>query len=359
MKKALSVLLCFLLLLPAGCGRKSLYTKYSYEFLNTFDTVVQVMGYTRTKEEFDGWAKKAEARFVELNALFDQYTNYEGVNNIKTINDNAGKEPVAVDSAIIELLQFCKDWQAKTPESVNVAMGAALLLWHDYRTKGIDDPEQAELPPMDELRGAAAHSDIGKVVVDAGKGTVFLEDPELRLDVGSIAKGYATEVVARELIAAGWKSFIINSGGNVRAVGGPLDGERTKWGVGLTDPDDPGEIAGTGSLLDTAYVAGLSVTTAGDYQRYYTVDGTRYHHIIDPKTLMPATQFRSVSVVTESSAVSDFIDTVLFILPYDKGLAYIQGLGNVEAMWVLPDGSVKATDGMKGMLKNLGGATAK
>ncbi len=352
-------MLCSIMLLAAGCSGSSGYQKYSTEFLDTFDTVIQVMGYSKSQAEFDNWAEKAQARFVELNKLYDMYHDYDGVNNIKTINDNAGKQPVKVSSDIIQMLLFCKQWQAKTPEAINIALGAMVGIWHDYRQAGLDNPGQAALPPIDKLEDAASHSNIDDVIIDEAAGTVYLRDPEMRLDVGSVAKGYATELVAKELNSLGWQSFVINSGGNVRAIGAKLDGKNSKWGVGITDPGNPGDAVTAAKLLDTAYVAGLSVTTAGDYQRYYTVDGKRYHHIIDPETLMPANHFKAVSVVTESSAVADFVDTVLFILPYEDGLAYIQSIGGIEAMWVLPDGTIRATDGMKAMLKNLGGATAQ
>jgi thiamine biosynthesis lipoprotein len=101
MKKAIPILLCICMLAGTASGCKPAYQKYSYEFLNTFDTVIQIMGYCKSQSEFDGWAKKAEARFVELNRLFDMYNDYEGVNNIKTINDNAGKQPVAVAPEIV------------------------------------------------------------------------------------------------------------------------------------------------------------------------------------------------------------------------------------------------------------------
>ncbi len=350
--------LCLVMLFAAGCAGSG-YQKYSTEFLDTFDTVVQVMGYCKNQAEFDSWAEKTQARFVELNKLYDMYHDYDGVNNIKTINDNAGKQPVKVNSNIIRMLQFCKQWQAKSPDAINIALGSMLKIWHDYRQAGLDNPDQAALPPADKLQKAAAHSNIDDVIIDEAAGTVYLRDPEMLLDVGSVAKGYATELVAMELKSLGWQSFVINSGGNVRTIGAKLDGKNSKWGVGITDPENPGDAVTAAKLLDTAFVAGLSVTTAGDYQRYYIVDGKRYHHIIDPKTLMPANQFKSVSVVAQSSAVADFVDTVLFILPYEDGLAYIQGIGGIEAMWVLPDGTIKATDGMKAMLKNLGGASAQ
>lgn len=360
MKKTLIALLLILLfILSSGCGgQKSEYQKYSYEFLNTFDTVIQIMGYAKSQNEFDGWAKKAEARFVALNELYDMYNDYPGISNVKTINDNAGKQPVAVAPEIIKLVQFSKSWHDKSSGVVNIAMGAPLALWHDYRTAGLDNPAAAALPPMDKLKEAAKHADITKVIVDEAKGTVYLQDPEMMLDVGAVAKGYATEVVAQELREQGWTSFIINSGGNVRTVGKPLDGVRQKWGIGITDPNHPGTATGDAEMLDTAFVADKSVVTSGDYQRFYTVDGKTYSHIIDPATLMPATNFRAVSVATQDSGIADYLSTTLFILPYEQGAAFVKSLGNVEALWVFPDGTMRATEGMKAMLKTMGGASA-
>lgn len=360
MKKTfISLLLLVTLLASSGCGgQKSTYQKYSYEFLNTFDTVIQIMGYAKSQEEFDQWAKKAEARFVELNELYDMYNDYEGVNNIKTVNDSAGKQPVAVASEIISLIQFSKDWHAKSPGMVNIAMGAPLSLWHDYRNAGLEHPDTATLPPMDKLKDAVKHTDINKVLVDEAKGTVYLEDPLMLLDVGATAKGYATELVARELAAQGWGSFIINGGGNVRTIGKPLDGVREKWGIGITDPNNPGTLTTGAQMIDTAFVADVSVVTSGDYQRFYTVEGKAYSHIIDPGTLMPANQFRSVTVVTQDSGLADYLSTTLFILPYDQGAAFIRSLGIAEALWIFPDGTTRATEGMKALLKNMGGASA-
>jgi len=342
----------------SGCGAKSAYQKYSYEFFS-FDTVIQIMGYNKSEEEFNTWAKKAETRFNALNQLYDMYKDYTGVNNIKTINDNAGKKAVKVAPEIVNLIQFSKEWYQKTPGLINIALGAVLSVWHNYREAGIADPANAQLPPMAELQAAKEHTDINKVIMDKQNGTVYLDDSKMSIDVGSVAKGYATELVAQELKAQGWQSFIINSGGNVRAVGKPLDGVRSKWGVGITDPNNPGSDTTSGAILDTTFVADQSVTTAGDYQRYYTVNGKRYHHIIDPQTLMPGTNFRSVTVVTQDSGVADFLDTLLFLMPYDKGLEYVKTLSGVEALWILPDGTMKATDGMKALLKGMGGATSK
>jgi thiamine biosynthesis lipoprotein len=237
----------------------------------------------------------------------------------------------------------------------DIAMGAVLSIWHTYRQNGQDEPAAAALPPMADLREAAKHADIEKVVVDRAAGTIFLADPEMSLDVGAIAKGYATELVVHEVQAMGFASGIISSGGNVRTFGQPLDGVRNKWGIGIQDPAES-PLVPDGGVLDTVYVKDMSVVTSGDYQRFYTVDGTQYNHIIDPATLMPAVNFHAVTILCEDSGVADFLSTTLFILSYEDGLALIESLG-YDALWVMQDLSLRETPGFKAVMKNLGKAS--
>lgn len=327
------------------------YTKYSLEFLGTFDSVIQIIGYAKSEQDFKKLTDYAKERMIELNKLYDIYNSYEGLKNVKTINDQAGIAPVAVKKEIIDLISFSKLWYEKTGGEINIALGPVLEIWHDYREKGLEDPETAELPPMTLLKEASRYCDINQVEVDEKNSTVFLTDKHMSLDVGSIAKGYATELVAKELKEKGFDSFVISSGGNVRAVGKPLAGDRTKWAIGIQDPfsEESNELA------DTVYIESGSVVTSGDYQRYYVVNDKRYHHVIDKDTLMPADNFRSVTIVTEDSGIADFIDTVVFILPFEDGKKLIESLG-VDALWIMKDGTMKATENMLKHLKNLGGA---
>jgi len=355
-KIAAILLITTMTALCAGCT-ESAYNKYSFEFFGTFDTVVQVMGYAKTEGEFQKYADQAYARFNELNKLFDIYNDYEGIANIKTINDNAGKEPVEVSQEIINLILFAKQQYAATSDNVNIAMGPVLEIWHEYRESGMKDINHAQLPPMEDLKKAAQYTDIDKVIVDDEKNTVFLEDENMRLDVGAIAKGFATEIVADELESAGLVSALISSGGNVRAIGEPLD-DRLRWGVGIQDPfkaiDGSQDV-----LLDIVFVTDMSVVSSGDYQRYYTVGGERIHHLIDPDTLMPASYFSAVTVMTEDSGWADFLSTAVFLMPYDEGRPFIESLDGVEALWVFPDGSIEATENMKSVMKILGGASSR
>lgn len=207
-------------------------------FFDTFDTITRVVAYTRTKEEFDSYMEIIHNRFIELHKLYDKYNDYEGINNIKTINDNAGIKPVKVDKEIIDMILFSKKWYAKGVKETNIALGPVLKIWSEYRDMAEADPEDAKLPPMELLKEASRYTDIEKVIVDEENSTVYLEDPNMRLDVGAVAKGYATEIVANELEAKGLKSALISAGGNIRAIGKPLDNIRERWGgVGIQNPD--------------------------------------------------------------------------------------------------------------------------
>jgi thiamine biosynthesis lipoprotein len=218
-------------------------------------------------------------------------------------------------------------------------MGSVLSIWHDYRSEGISEPWNAKLPPMEKLEKAAEHTDISALIIDRENSTVTITDPEMKLDVGAIAKGYAVEMIARGLEEKGVSGYVLNVGGNVRAVGAKGDGE--PWKVGVENPVEDEE----NPYLVYLYLTEQSVVTSGSYQRYYVVDGKRYHHIIDPETLMPSEGFLSVSILCESSAMGDALSTALFCLDFESGYALIESIEEAEAMWVLPDGSVRKSAG--------------
>lgn len=357
-KKLLALVLSLLLFLIAGCSTaapKSEYTKYSAQFFGTFDTVVLIRGYCKTEEEFTAHAKRIQDRMTELHQLYDIYYEYSGINNLKTVNDNAGVQPVVVSEEILDLVEFSLEWYEKTNGQVNIALGPVLSIWHDYMARYSSDPTDAAIPPMEELQAATALCDISNVIVDREAKTVYLAEKGMRLDVGAIAKGYAAELVARENYEQGFGSFLISAGGNVVAGDAPLDGERSSWGIGIQDPFTADALGG-GNTLDAAYVANECVVTSGDYQRFYMVGEERIHHIIDPDTLMPASYYRGVTVVTEDSGVADAASTALFTLPYEESYALAETMG-WKALWVFADGTITCNEALKPQLRDRGGAT--
>ena len=332
-----AVLMCLLL---GGCaGAKQEKKQYTATFLTLFDTVTTVVGRADSEAQFKEKAQKVHDALLEYHHLFDIYNDYEGIHNLKTVNDAAGFGPVQVDSRIIWLLSECKKVFGTTGGKVNVAMGSVLKLWHDARSDGINDPVNAKLPDRSALESAAEHTDLDAVVIDDAASTVFITDPRLRLDVGAIAKGWAVQQVAEKMPAG----LLISVGGNVCATG-PKDESGTPWVVGVQDP------AGGDSYLHTLYVTKGSVVTSGDYQRTYMVDGKLYHHIIDPETLYPSEYWRSVTVVCDHSGWADALSTALFLLPLEEGQELLAQF-DAKAMWVNADGEIFYSPGFQEMIR--------
>lgn len=304
-------------------------------FLDLFDTVTTISGMSSSEENFRQHVGQIHDVLLRYHQLFDIYNDYPGLNNLKTVNDHAGIEPVQVDGEIIRLLLDCRRYDELTGHTVNVAMGSVLALWHEARAAGLDDPAHAALPEEEALKNAAAHTDWAAVEIDEEAGTVYLADPALRLDVGAVAKGWAAQRAA-EATPAG---FLISVGGNVCATG-PKDESGAPWVVGITDPD------GGSDYLHTLYNRDSAIVTSGDYQRYYVVDGETYHHIIDPETLYPARRYRSVTVICSDSGLADALSTALFILPQTEGEA-LAGRCGAEAMWVDAEGNRFYTPGFQ------------
>lgn len=315
-------------------------SRYEASFFDVFDTYSRVIVYATSKEQADAWLGLAHEQLVLYHKLYDIYHEYADVVSLCELNRLAPLSPVSVDKRTMDLLLFSKEMHHLTGGRTNIAMGSVLSLWHDAREFGLDHPENAALPYSVALRDAALHMDMNDLVLDAQNGTVFFSDPGLRLDVGAVAKGYATERVARTLIENGVTSALLSIGGNVRSIG--LRGDGSAYRTAIQNPD----LASQQQALLVLELRDQSLVTSGSYQRFYTVDGKPYHHIIDPDTLMPADYLLSVSVVTEDGGLADALSTALFTLPVQKGQALLQTLAGVEAVWVLPDGSVVKSGGL-------------
>lgn len=338
MKRFFCVLLICLLLCGCTVERKAETKFYEASFLDLFDTVTVIKGPADHKDTFQSVSRSIHDELLFYHQLFDIYNDYEGLNNLKTVNDNAGIEAVKVDRKIIDLLLDCKQYYELTDGKVNVAMGSVLQLWHIARNDGINDPANAALPDESALMEASAHTDLGSVVIDEVAGTVYISDPNVRLDVGAVAKGWATQRAAENAPAG----LLISVGGNVCATG-PKDTNGTPWVVGIQNPDG-------GDYLHTIYVSGGSVVTSGDYQRAYAVDGKLYHHIIDPETLYPSTYWRSVTIVCDDSGLADALSTALFLLPLEEGQQLLDQCG-AEAMWVDTDENQYYSPGFKALIR--------
>lgn len=310
------------------------------------DAPVTFVAYTENEAEFNQFQEILRDEILVLGQLFDKYNNYEGLNNLKTINDNAGIQPVEVDQALIDLIQFAKEYYTITQNTFDISMGSVLEVWHNYRDEGkllnSSDPAQyGRVPTLEELQIAKECVSWDFIEVNDENNTVYINNPCASLDVGGIAKGFAADIVVEKLIEAGLQTAIINIGdSSIITIGTKPNGD--EWGVGIAQPKKNVLIAD--SSVDTLYFEGsIHISTSGDNQNYYIAEGDiTYHHLIDPSTLYPVvTNLHSVTIATSlSAAAAEALSKAMFILPYDEALNLLNKLKAenpndvIDAVWV-------------------------
>lgn len=350
----LSALLLTVATVLASCGGGG-YTPQStpkpkthYVLEEYFDTVCAFSSYLGdTDEEFASNCEELENILERYHKLFDIYYEYSGVNNLRTVNIAAGKNPVKVDRELIDFLIYCKESYTVTRGEVNVMMGSVLRLWNRCLTAEDENGMPApRIPTEAELAEAAKHISIDSLVINEEESTVYITDPKASIDVGALGKGYVANIVTKHLTDKGVSSYLLNVGGIVCAIGTQTNGEA--WITGITNPDR----TSSDRFVEKIYIKETSIVTSGDYHRYYYVDDVKYHHIIDKDTLMPAEYFTSVSIVTKDSALADALSTALFAMSYEDGLELVNSLGGVEVLWVDREYKTYMTDGFKALVIN-------
>lgn len=309
--------------------------KTYFEYFDTFSTISSYAD--ESEESFQENCELVRSLLEKYHRLFDIYYEYSGVVNLKTLNESAAISPVTVDRELFDFLVYAKEMYIATRGEMNIAMGAVLRLWHDCRENAEAVPQAARVPSEDELSAAAGHTSIDSLVLDGDSCTVYFSDSELRLDVGALGKGYAVEMVSELLRQRNVSAYILNVGGNISAIGAKTNGKG--WITGITNPDK----SSSDSLAARIELKNASCVTSGNYERFYTVDGRKYHHIIDKDTNMPAEYFASVSVVAKNSALADALSTALFCMSYEDGKALVDNMEDVEVLWISHNGEQRAT----------------
>ena len=315
-----------------------------------FDTFCRLDAYVSSEDEFNTYYNTMVDDFRYYHELFDIYNNYDGVNNIKTINDNAGKKTIEVDQNIIDLINLAKEISELSDGAFDITSGSLLKVWHNYRDEGKDlnnDGYYGNTPSIEELEAAASYRGYDHIIVDDDNNTVYIDDENISLDVGGIGKGYAVEKVAQHLESIGLKYGSVNGGGNQRIVNTKPDG--SGFNVGIQNPR--GENSSIIAVLKNQ--SNKAVVTSGDYQNYYIAkDNIVYSHIIDPSTLFPANHYYSVTIAIDDSGLADCLSTALFVLDYNEGLSLIEKIKekydkDIIVVWItgkpLSDSSIQSS----------------
>lgn len=357
-RKKISILMIFILCFSflTSCKPK-LRMKFSYNYFDSFDTLVKATGYFYTQAEADEFDKKLNEKLKHYDHLFDCHKEHEGINNVYTINKMAGKEKVKVDKALLDLITNSKTLGLKYDSRVNIAFGAVIEPWDESMTKALENDDlKAEIPDMNELKEKAKYALLNNIIIDKDESTVYISDEHTKLNLGAVAKGYAVELICNELKDEGFDSFVISAGGNVKTIGHPNADTSRKWTIGVENPYSESEMKeGDTEIYDILYTMDKAIVTSGDYQRYfYGLDNVKYNHIIDTRTLSSARNFRAVTVITKDSGTADFLSTLLFTLTYEEGVEVLKDFPDTEALWINFDNTEFSTDGLKHYSKALG-----
>lgn len=316
---------CFLLIIALITSLLTNRTSQTQNITLTnvgFDTPIQFKAEC-SAEEFEKYTDIVRESFTYYNSLFDQYHAYEGIENLYTINHEAYQRPVEVSDELLECIELSLSFNNT---AFDVTQGAVLTLWHDTREEGItlnEEGKSGKLPDKEKIDKALTHSGKDKILIKGN--TIQFTDPELSLDLGGVAKGYACEKTCEKLKEAGLTCGLINAGGNVVLIGEKTD----PWRIGIQDPD------AYEALVTIETDEECSIVTSGDYQRFYTVDDIMYSHIIDFKTGYPARFMRSVTVVTNDSALADMLSTTLFCMDVETGKKWLEThYPEAKAIWI-------------------------
>lgn len=347
------LLLCVSLLLPltlpillcTSCARHSLY---SATFFDVFDTCTTLQVATTQQHTAEQTVAEIHDLLRSLDGQFDIYHAWDGGNNLWDVNRQAGQQqPLEVSEDILELLTLGQTAYEASLGMVNICMGSVLSLWHTAREDG------TTLPSPEALAIASGHTDITALCINREEKTVYLSDAQASLDVGAIAKGYAASKVsalARTWLEQGSISgLLLDLGGHILALGQPP--QASQWHIGIRDIR--GSEEEMAKPLTTLSTTDVSVVTSGIDQRYYEVEGVRYHHLIHPDTSYPAMAYQSVTVCLpvdmpwtgasscfDSTAMADAWSTALFLLPLEEGKALLQRLPGASAYWINAEGEV-------------------
>ncbi len=331
MKKILFIFILVLLLVVLGCDKNSGYTEYNENF-ESMDTQIFITFYKNkeTKIDANDVLNEVKGIYLKYHNLTDKYNNHN-VNGVYEINEKAGLEEVVVNDDLFELLKQSKLYYEKSNGAFNPAIGAISSVWHKYRTDCLEN-EICQVPSDEELESKSSLINTEDLIFNEERKSVFLQTEGMSLDLGGIAKGYATNKVAEYLKSVGIDKYIINAGGNVDTG---LHPENRDWKIGLENPISIGE------YYKVVELRNKSVVTSGDYQRYYEHEGIRYHHIIDTKTLKPLSLYKSVSVVCVNSGIADMLSTALYNLSIEEGQTVINKLdGDYKVYWYQADGEL-------------------
>ena len=336
MNKKIGILLLIVMLTLSGCQTQPAKDQIKNQTQNTSKEEYQrsefVLGTIVSVKIFeDGSEAVLDEIFSRLEEIELRMSFNAAESEVKDVNAAAGKNPIKVSEDTFDVISAAIEFAEISDGRFDPTIGPLVQLW------GIGS-ENAKIPTDQERDIATQLIDWKQVDLDKYDKSIYLKNPDMELDLGAIAKGYASDEVVRILKENNVDRGIINLGGNVYAYGEKIDG--SPWRIGIQNPlSDRGEYIGIVDLKNK------SVVTSGIYERYFEEDGVRYHHLLDTSTGFPIkTDLASVTIITESSIRADALSTILFVAGVEDGITLLeQHFPETEAIFVTLDKHVYST----------------
>ncbi len=266
------------------------------------------------------------AAFTEIESAEGILSNWDDSSEISELNRSAGVQPVVVSHELMEVLRRATEVAELTGGAFDISFASCGGLW------SIRD---RRIPSDEELARCLAHVDYRKVVLDPMQSAVYISDPETRLGIAGLAKGYRVDRAAEILEGRGIVDYVVDGGGDMRVSTAPSG---ASWPIEVAHPrrDTP---------LGTVSIASGAIATSGDYEWFFEHSGIRYHHILDPATGRPARKSTSATVIAPSAVEADALATGIFVMGPLEGIALAERLPGVEAMLIADDLTVHTTTG--------------
>ncbi|MFN3755171.1 FAD:protein FMN transferase [Flavobacterium sp.] len=255
---------------------------------------------------------------TEMKRIEQVFTTYKPDSQTNLINDNAGIKPVVVDNEVFALIERSVGISKITQGAFDISYGSIdKSLWNF-------DKEMTQLPSLEEAKKIVHLIDYRNIVLNKEAGTVFLKEKGMRIGFGGIGKGYAAEMAKKVLLQNGIKSGIINASGDLTAWGSQPDGK--PWTIGIANPDFPQEAF---SYLE---ISNKAVATSGNYEKYVMIGGKKYSHTIDPKTGLPITGIKSVTIISDNAEFADAMATPISVMGINAGLFLINQIPDLHCI---------------------------
>ncbi len=280
----------------------------------------------------EGAEEAADAIFAMFEEVDARMSEWKATSPLSAVNREAGVSAVPVPDDLRAVVSQGVAIGARTDGAFDITWAALWGLW-DFKAA------EPVVPPADEVARRAALVDYRQIVVDDEAGTVMLSKMDMKIGLGGIAKGWALDRAAAMLKERGFTDFLLQGGGQVQAGGDK--GDEVRWKVGIRDPRGAAD-----DFFAILEARDVSVSTSGDYERFFVVDGVRYHHILDPRTGMPSEGLRSATVVHADATLADAMSTALMVLGGERAMAIVEEDPGMEAVLVTRSGEVLVSSGL-------------